>query len=161
MNEVIISIKPSYVVNFLSGEKSVEIRNRSVRLTSGSRLWIYSTLPKGCIEAVAQVRKVEVGSPSIIWERYNESLALSRSTYTRYVNGSSKVSAILVGRIWKLPVDLSLSMLRSHIPDFHPPQFLRYMADSDPLFTGIVSLLYALSDSNYLQTIGIKQKPAA
>lgn len=155
MHEALISIKPSYVDKLLTGKKSVEIRNRSVRLASDSRLWIYSTLPKGCIEAVAQVRGVEVGAPSEIWERHNESLALSQSTYRHYVNGASKVSAILMGRIWRLPVELSLSMLRSHIPNFHPPQFLRYMADADPLLTGIVSLLNILGDSDYL---GLTQK---
>lgn len=153
MHEVLISIKPSYVGSFLSGKKSVEIRNRTVRLTSGSRLWMYSTLPKGCIEAVAQVRGIEVGLPSKIWERYYKSLALSQTTYTRYVNGSSMVSAISVGRIWRLPVELSLSMLKSRIPGFHPPRSLRYMADSDPLFKGIVNLLNTLTNSDYLEII--------
>ncbi len=158
MREALISIKPAYVRMFLGGEKSVEIRNRTVNLSPGSRLWIYSTLPKGCVEAVAEVGRVVVGTPSEIWQQYSDSLAVSKSSYLRYVNGASSVSAILTKRVWRLPIEVNLSMLRSRVPRFHPPQFLKYMADSDPVFLSIVRFLSAGTNKEYLQRIGLTKK---
>jgi predicted transcriptional regulator len=155
MHEALISIKPPYVRKFLAGEKSVEIRNRTVNLSPGSRLWIYSTLPKGCVEAVAEVCQVVVGTPSEIWHKYSDSLAVSKSTYLQYVNGASSVSAILTNCVWHLPVEVNLSMLRSMVPMFHPPQFLKYMSDSDPVLLSIVRFLRAGTNEEYLQKIGI------
>jgi predicted transcriptional regulator len=160
MHEALISIKPTYVKMFLGGEKSVEIRNRTVKLRPGSRLWIYSTLPKGCIEAVAEVHCVVVGTPSEIWHQYSDSLAVTKSTYLRYVNGASTVSAILTKRVWRLPIEVDLPMLRSRVPMFHPPQFLKYMADSDPVFLSIVGFLCAGTNEDYLQMIGLTAKCA-
>ena len=158
MNEALISIKPRYVRRMLDGEKSVEIRNRTVNLRQESRLWIYSTLPKGCIEAVAEVGRVEVGTPPAIWHKYGDSLGISETAYRQYVNGASSVSAISIRRVSQLPSALSLSMLRMRVPGFHPPQFLKYMADSDPLFLGIVRLLYASTNSEYIEEIGLTKK---
>ena len=158
MNEALISIKPRYVRRMLNGEKSVEIRNRTVNLTPESRLWIYSTLPQGCIEAVAEVGRVEVGTPLSIWRKYADSLCISETTYRLYVNGSSNVSAIKIKKVSQLPSALSLSMLKLWIPGFHPPQFLKYMADSDPLFLGIVRLLCASANSEYIEEIGLTKK---
>ena len=158
MNEALISIKPRYVRRMLDGEKSVEIRNRTVNLTPESRLWIYSTLPKGCIEAVAEVGRVEVGTPYAIWHKYGDSLCISETTYRLYVNGASRVSAIKITKVSQLPSALSLSMLKICVPGFHPPQFLKYMADSDPLFLGIVQLLCASTNSEYIEEIGLTKK---
>ena len=158
MNEALISIKPRYVRRMLDGEKSVEIRNRTVNLTPDSRLWIYSTLPKGCIEAVAEVGGVEVGTPPAIWHKYGDSLCISQTSYKLYVNGASSVSAIKIKKVSQLPSALSLSMLKLWVPGFHPPQFLKYMADSDPLFLGIVRLLYASTNSEYIEEIGLTKK---
>ena len=158
MHEALISIKPTYVRKFLAGEKSVEVRNRTVTLSPGSRLWIYTTLPRGCIEAVAEVHRVVVGTPSEIWHRYSDSLAVSRTIYLEYVNGASAISAIVTKAIWSLPVEMNLSMLRSRVPRFHPPQFLKYMADSDPVFITIVRFLYANANEEYLQKIGLTKK---
>jgi len=141
MYDALISMKPTYVEMLISGDKAVEIRNRSVNLQPNSRIWIYSTLPKGCVQAVAQVLRVEVGSPVSIWRKHHCSVGISKRIYYHYVNGSSAVSAILVKRIWKLPFDLSLKYLRNRVPGFHPPQSLRYMNDDDPVLSAIVDFL--------------------
>ncbi len=160
MREALISIKPTYVERFLAGEKSVELRKRTVTLSPGSRLWIYSTLPKGCMEAVAEVNRVVVGTPGDIWDKYRDALGVSRSTYLEYVKGASAISAIVTKAIWSLPEEMNLSMLRSQVPGFHPPQFIKYMADSDPVFMAIMRFLYANSTEKYLREIGLTKKLA-
>lgn len=154
MHEALISIRPPHVRKFLAGEKSVEIRSRTVNLSPRSRLWIYTTLPEGCVEAVAEVRRVVVGSPSEIWKKYSDSLAVTKSTYLDYVNGALSVSAILMNCVWRLPLKVNLSLLRSGVPTFHPPQFLKYMDDSDP----ILQFLCAGTNGDYLKKVGFIQK---
>jgi predicted transcriptional regulator len=158
MHEALISIRPTYVKRFLTGEKSVEIRNRTVNLKPGSRLWIYTTLPRGCIEAVAEVHRVVLGTPTVIWHRYRDALAVTRATYLKYVNGASLVSAILTSGVFRLPIELNLSLLRERVPNFNPPQFLKYMADSDPVFIRILELLCAGTNEAYMQSMGLTRK---
>jgi len=158
MREALISIKPTYVEKFLTGEKSVELRKRTVTLSSGSRLWIYSTLPKGCMEAVAEVNRVVVGTPGQIWDKYRDALGVSKSTYSEYVYGASTISAIVTKSIWNLPAKMDLSMLRSQVPGFHPPQFIKYMTDSDPVFMFIIRFLFSNASEERLRDIGLTKK---
>ena len=153
MRDALISIKPIYVEKLLSGEKAVEIRNRTVNLLPGSRLWIYSTLPKACLQAVALVRNVEIADPASIWREHGGWLGISETAYHGYVNGSTAVSAIIMKRIWELPHNLSLRILRSKVPGFHPPQFLKYLDESDPLLSVIVESLLERFDTEYFQQI--------
>ncbi|MGO9116720.1 MAG: ASCH domain-containing protein [Desulfomonilaceae bacterium] len=134
MTDVLISIKPKYVNMILSGDKSVEIRNRPVKLQAGTRLWIYSTLPKGRLEAVALVDASEVDTPSLIWKHYSDRIGLSWSTFQTYVNGSKQVSAILLKDVSGLVPSLTLSDLRSEIEKFTPPQFLKRIESTSAFF---------------------------
>ena len=145
MHDALISIKPIYVDRFIKGKKGVEIRSRHVNLLPNSRLWIYSTLPKACIQALAHIDRVEVGAPTSIWKKYSNSIGVSKKRFYRYVNGSRKISAIIVKQTWKLPCDISLQSLRDKVPGFHPPQFLKYMNETDPLLSAIVDFLFESS----------------
>ena len=158
MHNAFISIKPAYVEKFLCGMKAAEIRNRPLTLSPGSRLWMYSTLPKGCIEAVACVRSVEVGGPLSIWRQYNEALGVSKNIFDRYVNGSVSISVILMEKVWQLPREISLNYLRRKVPNFHPPQFLKYMSESDPLLSAITDFVCNSAGIKYCRDIGIKKK---
>lgn len=133
MNNALISIKPEYVEMILCGEKSVEIRNRAINLNPGTRLWIYSTLPKGHVEAVAIIQLIKIDSPSVIWKQYCNKIGISLKAFVSYVNGSSRVSAIFLGRIRQLRPPLTLGDLRSEIQGFHPPQFLKLIEPVTPL----------------------------
>ncbi len=133
MSDVLISIKPDYVTKILSGDKSIEIRNRSVKLLPGSRMWIYSTLPKGYLEAVAVIQSIMIDSPSVIWNHYRDQISISPSAFRSYVNGSRSISAIFLMQVRKLSPSLSLRVLRSEIEGFHPPQFLKRIENSNAL----------------------------
>jgi len=134
MRDALISIKPMYVQKILDGIKSVEIRSRRVILLPGTRLWIYSTLPKGCLEAVAIVDSVEIDSPALIWQRYHEKIGISHSIFRSYINGSKSVSAIFLNYVRELNPSVSLDFLRSKIQGFHPPQFIIHIDKSNPIF---------------------------
>lgn len=135
MTDVLISIKPEYVNMILSGDKSVEIRSRHVKLQAGTRLWIYSTLPKGCLEAVAVVESIEFDDPSMIWKHYSDRIGLSLSTFRSYVNGSQQVSAIFLRNVSRLMPSLTLCELRSETERFNPPQFFKRIKPTSKFFT--------------------------
>ena len=134
MSDALISIKPKYVQKILDGVKKVEIRSRRVNLFKGTRLWIYSTLPKGCLEAVAVVESVEINSPAIIWQRHWEKIGISNRSFRSYVNGSKSISAIFLNQVKELNPSISLDFLRSKIQGFQPPQFMKHIDRSNPMF---------------------------
>ena len=57
MDQAIISLKPRYVELILSGKKTVELRNRVVRMDPGTVIWIYATRPVGGIVALAELSR--------------------------------------------------------------------------------------------------------
>lgn len=118
MSNALISVNPKYVQLILCGEKSIEIRNRPVNLAPGTHLWIYSTLPRGCLEAVARVKLIEFDSPSIIWKHYSNMIGISQKAFLSYVNGSSEISAIFLQHVRSLKPSLTLDDLRSEIQGF-------------------------------------------
>jgi len=134
MSNALISIKPKYVRMILCGEKSIEIRNRPVNLEPDTRLWIYSTLPKGCLEAVASVQLIKFDSPNMIWKHHQNKIGISRRAFLSYVNGSRKITAIFLKNASRLMPSLTLSDLRSEILGFHPPQFFKRIEASSPFF---------------------------
>jgi len=135
MINALISIKPQYVKMILSGDKSVEIRNKPVNLEPGTCLWIYSTLPRGCLEAVARVQLIGFNLPKVIWNHYCEKIGISHKAFLSYVNGSSTISAIFLEQISELKPPLTLSDLRSEIQGFHPPQFLKRIENVSPFLS--------------------------
>jgi len=141
MSDALISIKPKYVNRFISGQKTVEIRNRKVNLSNNSKLWIYTTLPTASIQTIAYVKHVEIDSPDLIWEKHRESIGISKSSFIQYVNGSNKVSAIVTNGIQKLPSEITLEEIRDMVPEFQPPQFLKFMRENDPILSAIHTII--------------------
>src|SRR5687767_3532768 len=99
MTHAIISVHPPHALSILGGDKSVEIRTRHVALKVGSFLWIYSTLPVGQIQAVARVQKIHRLSPARAWSRFESQMALRRTDYLSYVNGSKQISVIKLSHV--------------------------------------------------------------
>ena len=142
MNNVLISIKPKYVQKMLSGEKSIEIRRRSVNLPNGALLWIYATLPLGCILAVAVVECILFDKPHKIWSKYAPQIGVGEDEFATYVRNCDRISAIKIRSIDKIEPSIPLSLLKSRVKGFHPPQFMARLNKDNPL------MIY-LTDSTY------------
>jgi predicted transcriptional regulator len=157
MSNALISIKPKYVRMILCGEKSIEIRNRPVNLELDTRLWIYSTLPKGCLEAVASVQLIKLDSPIVIWKNHHNRIGTSRKTFLSYVNSSRQISAIFLKDIHRLMPTITLSDLRSEIQGFHPPQFLKRLEATSPFFELLKTRKVQFTDLSNLEIIREKR----
>ncbi len=141
MNDALFSIKPKHVENILSGSKTVELRSRTVNLEPGTTIWIYSTLPNGCVSAYATVDKVHLASPSIIWKEYSEEIAITKKEFDDYVLGKETVSAICLTNIYQIEPVISLEDLRDNTENFHPPQFFKKFPSNHSFIKYMHSLL--------------------
>ena len=138
MNQAIISLKPQYVELVLSGQKSVELRNRIVRLEPGSRVWIYATKPVGGIVAMADVESVVHAKPAAIWRRYGKEICINKDCFDSYIGNRDCATAMLLTSVRKLHKFLTLDGIRRAVGSFHPPQFYTRLS-SDGLLIGALN----------------------
>jgi predicted transcriptional regulator len=136
MPDALISIKPLYVKKILSGAKKVEIRRRALRVPSGTRLWIYSTVPDACVVAATYVQRVETDSPVDIWSRIEGIVGMSEEDFIDYSSGLHAISALFLEGTERLEPVLDLAKIRDIFPRFQPPQFYSWLPNS-----GLLKLL--------------------
>ncbi len=133
MNEILISIKPDFVEKILCGEKTVELRTRRVNVQPGTKMWIYSTLPKGEICALAQVEYVYTDQPDLIWKKYSSEIAISSEEYWEYVGNKDAVTIIKMGDVDSLEQGVTLQSIKKKISSFNPPQFFIRLQQNNPI----------------------------
>lgn len=135
MSQAIISLKPIYGDLILSGDKTVELRNRVVRVTPGTKIWIYVTHPASHVIAVADVGLVVHDRPSAIWNRFEKEICIDRGRFDAYVGGRNCVSALVLSSVIRLSEPITLDGIRRRVEKFHPPQFYAYLSPGSGLFT--------------------------
>jgi predicted transcriptional regulator len=139
MNDAIISIKPKHVKNILSGEKTVELRTRTINLPTGSKLWVYSTLPVGRVELSTEIDFVDVLPPSEMWLKHGKSICITKKEFDKYTEGRDLVSAIGLRNIHPLKRDLCLKTMRGYEENFQPPQFFSRLSPERALYSAFYS----------------------
>ena len=126
--QAIFSLKPDFAELVLSGEKTVELRNRAVRLAPGTKIWIYATRPKAGVVGVTRVAEVVIDCPESIWERFHEEICVARQLYDEYTRGKELASAVVLGSVDRVRGAMTLDFLRERVRGFHPPQFYAHIA---------------------------------
>ena len=129
----LISIRPPHVVNIFSGQKTVELRRRAVRLTPGTRLWIYATRPRAAISGFATVKSIDFGSPIEIWKRYHRCTSVSRELFFDYFCGAELAFAIKLLDATALEQPIELEIVRAEVDEFHPPQHFARLDKGNPV----------------------------
>ena len=123
MEQAILSLKPQYVELILSGKKTVELRNRIVRMEPGTVIWIYATKPVGRIVALAELDSVVHDTPAEIWVQYGREICIDRAHFDSYINNRESVSALILSSVRKLKHSVTLDWIRRSTGNFQPPQF--------------------------------------
>ncbi len=134
MNEVhiVISVKPKYGAQILTGHKTVELRRRTVHVEPGTRVWIYVTAPEANIAAVATVSSVVTGRPQTIWRKHKQSVGVTWAEFAAYFTDCESACAIVLCDIQAIAPALKLSELRKKSIHFHPPQFFKRLPPESP-----------------------------
>jgi len=95
-NRILMSIKAEYAKRVLAGEKKVEIRRRFSKKWIGHKVSLYASRPESSIVGEALIKKVVVGEPESIWERFHKDIGCTREEFNNYTNSISKVYAIVL-----------------------------------------------------------------
>lgn len=140
MGQVMISLTPTYGKLIMSGTKTVELRNRIVRIEPLTTVWMYVKLPVGKVVAHVDVEQVIHDRPFAIWRSYERRMCIERTQFERYVGDRVQVSAIVLQRPVKVDEPLSIAGIRSRLRGFQPPQFYYRIEPESVLFSMLASL---------------------
>jgi len=133
--DILISVHPRHVDSMISGQKTVELRRRPLKLSSGCRVWIYCTLPRGSVEAVGIVADVVAANPPEIWRTYGNHCGITKAEFDTYYSGTDIAYAIVFSSVRKLSLTFALGEIRRHLATFHPPQFFKRLLAGGPEIT--------------------------
>lgn len=130
--DILISVHPRHVDSMVRGVKTVELRRRPLKLTDGCRVWIYSTLPRGSVEALGIVRSVVAAAPAKLWRDFGAQSGITKAEFDSYYKDAHTAYAIVFSSIEKLDLTFGLAEIRQHRTGFQPPQFFKRLAIEGP-----------------------------
>lgn len=123
VSDAIISIHPAYANAILAGEKTIELRRRTPKLSSGMRLWIYATRPTAAVIGFVTVRQVARAHPRTIWQNHRDGTGVDHESFKAYFEGTQEAIAIIL-QAAKRVGPITVQQLRSVRDRFHPPQVM-------------------------------------
>ncbi|CAM1665973.1 ASCH domain-containing protein [Streptococcus mitis] len=115
--EAVISIKPEFVKEIVSGRKRFEYR-KSFLKDIPEKCYIYSTLPVGKIVGFFTIKQVLRDEPEEIWKLTKEKSGVTKDFFDRYYFGRNKAVAIKIEsvNIFEKPKDYKEIDLSGKIP---------------------------------------------
>lgn len=116
----LMSIHPEFARRIVGGEKLVEFRRRSAA-RDVSHILVYATSPVCAILGVAEIERIERGSPRSLWESFGEVGGVEHRAFLRYFAGVTEGIAYVLGRIWSCAAPLALG--RHGLPRSAPQAF--------------------------------------
>lgn len=132
--DILISLEPKYADKIFAGEKRVELRRRTMRVSPGCTIWIYVKVPVGSIVGRARVEAVHASSPASLWRRFGLVSGLSRQEFFEYFKGVTEGFALVLEGARRLRRTFPLDSLRGVAENFNPPQFFVKLTVEHPLF---------------------------
>jgi len=136
---VLFSIHPKYLDLIFGQKKTVELRNRPVRLTPNSRVWLYATRPRKRLEGWAVAVKVVNDTPANVWRQFKGRLGITKAEFSIYVGSKCMVSAIQLERVERFAIPLRLKSIREQFASFQPPQFYVHLSAKHRLYGLLLS----------------------
>ena len=128
-DSVLISIRPQYVEQIVSGAKNVEFR-RVWPVRPIKTLVVYSTSPSQCLVAVVEVKEAVRASKTALWRvAVQEGGGITKRALMDYFDGKDLGVALRLGRRTSLPAGLTAKSAFG--PSFRAPQSFRYLTDCD------------------------------
>lgn len=127
---LLISIKPKYMNKILSGEKKVELRKSSSKISTGGLVILYSTFPEKAVVGFCFVENIKSDTPQNMWQNVKSFAGISRKDYLEYYSNSRKSCGIFISNVNYLEAPFSLENLRKEIPNFQPPQSYTYTSSA-------------------------------
>ncbi|OFI05013.1 hypothetical protein CLOACE_19820 [Clostridium acetireducens DSM 10703] len=120
---VIISIKPKYVQQILTGKKKYEYR-KCIFKKDIDKIYIYSTSPEQKIVGYFKYAGYIKETPEKIWNETKEFSGIDEKSYYEYFSKNSYAYAIKIEQIcvFKVPINP-----KEKLKKFNPPQSYMYL----------------------------------
>lgn len=138
-DEILISIRSEYVAKILKGEKTVELRRRSLKVAPGTRVWIYSKAPNGAVKAHAEITAIVTGEPDRLWREFHSRVGVTRQEFQAYFGTLDEGCALILENVVGLKKHISLGTMRKKVTSFHPPQFYTKLNGRKPMLRALRS----------------------
>lgn len=101
MCKVLMSIKPEYVDEILSGRKKYEYRKIKAKRPNIDKIIIYCTAPVMRVVAEIEVLEIIENSPEIVWKKTKNHAGISKKKYDEYFENKDIAFAYKLGNIIK------------------------------------------------------------
>jgi predicted transcriptional regulator len=102
---MVVSIKPDFLLRLLKGSAPFfYVKGGPVgkKLQKGQYLVFYSTDPEKSINAIGEIKSINLGTPQEIWNRFGDKLVLSENEYFRLSGIKQSIVAIELDQIKKI-----------------------------------------------------------
>lgn len=125
-NIIVISIKPKWVKEILSGKKDIELRKSfSKELQTNFTAVIYASSPVSAIIGTLKIKSVEVGEVESLWSSLGVRTGATKLEFFDYFNHKKFGVALSISEP-KSSEHISLCDLRKNC-NFFPPVSWRYL----------------------------------
>ena len=124
---LLLSLKPRYADLVFGGQKTVELRRRSLKRMEGRDVFVYATTPVRTLQGRFKVGKVWDGTPEQIWEIASQGAGVEKSDFDAYFAGRDVAYALEIVDAREFEQPLTLVTLKRMIRDFVVPQSWRYV----------------------------------
>jgi len=122
---IVLSIKPQYINQIISGEKTVELRRRFPSSMGPTRLLLYSSSPVQAIVGYAVLDDILSLSLQTLWRRFSRAAAVTREEFDRYFHGTKAGYALKLVQVKQLADPIPRAVLARRF-QFHVPQSYCY-----------------------------------
>lgn len=121
--KALLSIKPEYVKQILSGRKKYEYRKRIFKKNVETVI-IYSSMPEGKIIGEFLIEMILLDTPDNIWEKTKNYSGISKKGFRDYFSGKNKAYAIKIGEFTKYETPINPY---TEFENFQAPQSFKYV----------------------------------
>jgi len=124
---VLLSIHPRFADAILRGDKRVELRRKPVS-PDVTHVVLYATAPVKAIVGSFEVKSIEEGSKSSIWNVHGTASGVTRREYSDYFKGASRAVAIRISKPARLEKPVPINSISGVS---RPPQSFQYVDSQD------------------------------
>jgi predicted transcriptional regulator len=127
---ILISIKPRYAEEILSGTKTVELRRRFSRNAPlPTRALIYASGSVGGLVGIMNIVEVVNSTPQSVWKRFGTKARVAREEYFAYFEGVDQAFALNIRMLAKFTRIISREEMLETF-SIHPPQSYRFISQA-------------------------------
>jgi len=123
---VLLSVKPRFAHPLLLGTKTAEVRRRFPFLSSGTKVFVYSSSPDRAVIGtfvLTDVTRVDTGE---VWGQHAHALLIGESELATYLDGTTEAAIVGAAHPDAWEQSMPLQALRSDV-GVEPPQSYRYL----------------------------------